>query len=100
MKAMRLVTPILLILVLMLQYRLWFGRNSVADYAQLKASVANQAQINEKLERRNELLKKEILDLKRGHNAVEERARNELGLIKQGEVFYRLHQSVENQYHD
>lgn len=97
---MRLVTPVLLILFLLLQYRLWFGDNSVADYFQLKASLATQSQTNEKLQRRNALLEKEILDLKRGHDAVEERARNELGLIKRGEVFYRLHQPSEAQYHD
>ncbi|MBW8189591.1 cell division protein FtsB [Neiella marina] len=92
---MRFVTPILLILFLLLQYRLWFGRNSMPDYVVLKERVAEQQITNEKLQRRNALLYEEIDDLKSGLDAVEERARNELGLIKQDEVFYQTYQDLE-----
>ncbi len=97
---MRLVTPILLALLLLLQYRLWFGRNSVADYVALSAAVEEQALTNQQLARRNALLAQEIDDLKLGYDALEERARNELGLIKKGEVFYRLYQPTEKQTND
>ncbi|MBD1388899.1 cell division protein FtsB [Neiella sp. HB171785] len=92
---MRFVTPILLILLVLLQYRLWFGRNSMPDYVVLTERVAEQQLTNEKLKRRNELLYAEIGDLKSGLDAVEERARNELGLIRKDEVFYRIYQDLE-----
>lgn len=83
--------PIMLIALLgLLQYRLWFGKNSVPDYLSLKQDVADQAQQNANLAQRNALLKADIYDLKIGLEAIEERARNELGLIKQGETFYRI----------
>ncbi|MCM2678834.1 cell division protein FtsB [Echinimonas agarilytica] len=91
---MRLVTPILLIIFLLLQHRLWFGDNSVADYVELSESVESQKLSNEVLMKQNELLLQEINGLKSGTDAVEERARNELGMIQQGEVFYRLRQST------
>lgn len=92
---MRFVTPILLIILALLQYRLWFGRNSMPDYVVLTERVAEQQVTNDKLKRRNELLYEEIDDLKTGLDAVEERARNELGLIQQDEVFYRIYQDLE-----
>ncbi|GEA12478.1 hypothetical protein KUL49_28530 [Alteromonas sp. KUL49] len=83
--------PILLLTLLgLLQYRLWFGKNSIPDYAALQDQVAEQAQQNANLVQRNALLKADINDLKIGLEAIEERARNELGLIKQGETFYRI----------
>lgn len=83
--------PILLLTLLgLLQYRLWFGKNSIPDYTILQDQVAEQAQQNANLVQRNALLKADINDLKIGLEAIEERARNELGLIKQGETFYRI----------
>ncbi|MGS2719080.1 cell division protein FtsB [Paraglaciecola aestuariivivens] len=81
---------VLFTLLCLLQYRLWFGKNSVPDYLKLKQDVALQTQQNANLRQRNSLLKADIQDLKIGLEAVEERARNELGLIKQGETFYRI----------
>lgn len=98
---MRLVTPILLTLLLLLQHRIWLGRNSLPEHRELIQAVTAQKVLNEKLMKRNELLEKEIQDLKQGYNAIEERARNELGFIKKGEVFYRLHQPSEiTRFHD
>ncbi|WP_158768529.1 cell division protein FtsB [Paraglaciecola sp. L1A13] len=85
------VVPILLFALLAaLQYRLWFGKNSIPEYVAMEQSVADQAEQNAELLQRNNLLKADIKDLKVGLEAVEERARNELGLIKQGETFYRI----------
>ncbi|RDV27949.1 cell division protein FtsB [Alteromonas aestuariivivens] len=80
----------LLILLGLLQYRLWFGKNSVLDYHARQQQVQQQTLQNANLNQRNALLKADISDLKIGLEAIEERARNELGLIKQGETFYRI----------
>lgn len=83
--------PIVLITLLgLLQYRLWFGKNSILDYLSREQEVKTQAQQNANLAQRNALLNADITDLKVGLEAIEERARNELGLIKQGETFYRI----------
>lgn len=87
---MRVFTAILLILLVLLQYRLWFGKNSVPDYLVLKENVVRQQSANEKLQQRNKLLFADTDDLKLGLEAIEERARNELGMIKDNEKFFRL----------
>jgi cell division protein FtsB len=87
---MRVFTVVLLILLLLLQYRLWFGKNSVPDYLTLKQSLLEQKEANEKLRQRNKLLFADTDDLKLGLEAIEERARNELGMIKDNETFFRL----------
>ena len=74
----------------LLQHRLWFGKNSIPDYLALKEEVRQQAVQNGNLSQRNNLLKADISDLKIGLESIEERARNELGLIKRGETFYRI----------
>jgi cell division protein FtsB len=85
---------VLFTLFCLLQYRLWFGKNSAPDFMLLKKEVALQTTNNDNLRQRNNLLKADINDLKIGLEAAEERARNELGLIKQGETFYRILPSV------
>jgi cell division protein FtsB len=87
---MKWVTPLLLCLLVLLQYRLWFGKNSMPDYIGMQKEVREQARQNANLVQRNSLLKADIEDLKIGLEAAEERARNDLGLIKQGETFYRI----------
>ncbi|KGJ90574.1 cell division protein FtsB [Colwellia psychrerythraea] len=87
---MRVFTAILLILLVLLQYRLWFGKNSVPDYLALKENLLHQQSANEKLRQRNKLLYADTDDLKVGLEAIEERARNELGMIKENETFFRL----------
>jgi len=87
---MRLFQIALLCLALFVQYRLWFGHNGVQDYSRLKTAVASHQQTNEKLVKRNKVLKADIKDLKLGKEGVEERARNELGMIKPGETFIRV----------
>ena len=87
---MKFISLILVVLVCLLQYRLWFGKNSVPDYLEMEQQVIEQQKQNANLRQRNNLLKADIEDLKMGIEAIEERARNELGLIKQGETFYRI----------
>jgi cell division protein FtsB len=87
---MRIFTVVLFILVLLLQYRLWFGKNSVPDYISLKEDVTHQHLLNDKLRQRNKVLYADTDDLKLGLEAIEERARNELGMIKENETFFRI----------
>ena len=93
---MRAITVLLLIFIMLLQYRLWFGKNSVPDYLALESEVQRQILDNDKLKRRNKLLYADTDDLKSGVEAIEERARNELGMIKEGETFFRLIPSDKN----
>ncbi|RCU51870.1 MULTISPECIES: cell division protein FtsB [Corallincola] len=90
---MRLLWIILLIIFALLQQRLWFGKNSIRDAVSVHDRVAVQAEANNRLQQRNELMYAEINDLRNGNEAIEERARNELGMIKQGETFYRIIES-------
>ncbi|GKW03510.1 cell division protein FtsB [Pectobacterium odoriferum] len=83
-------TLLLLILLGWLQYSLWLGKNGIHDYVRVKDDVVVQQGNNAKLKDRNEQLFAEIDDLNGGQEAIEERARNELGMIKPGENFYRL----------
>jgi cell division protein FtsB len=87
---MRLITVILVIFLVLLQYRLWFGKNSVPDYLALEDEVTRQQSNNNKLKQRNKLLYADTDDLKSGTEAIEERARHELGMIKEGETFFRV----------
>ncbi|WP_374012042.1 cell division protein FtsB [Pseudoxanthomonas koreensis] len=90
---MRILRWVLLGLVLLLgwlQYRLWFGAGSAGEVTALASQVDAQRRENQGLEERNLALAAEVRDLKEGVAAVEERARSELGMIKPGEVFYRV----------
>lgn len=78
------------VLLGLLQYRLWWGQNSLPESFQLQEQIKLQRESNAKLIERNQVLKEEILDLRRGTEALEERARNELGMVKQGETFFRV----------
>ncbi|MFV1983088.1 MAG: cell division protein FtsB [Thiohalomonadales bacterium] len=87
---MRYLIAILLVLILILQYDLWFGESSLITFWKLEKTVEVQEQENQKLKERNSALAGEVLDLKKGKQAVEERARSELGMIKEGETFIQL----------
>lgn len=87
---MRVLTLVAIAIVLMLQYRIWFGQNGLQDLRELRQEVARQAQANESLQQRNQLLAADIDDLRTALEAVEERARNELGLVRPDETFFRL----------
>src|SRR5471030_2852834 len=83
-------TLLLLVLLGWLQYSLWLGKNGVHDLVRVQDDVAVQQASNAKLKARNDQLFAEINDLNDGQEAIEERSRNELGMIKPGETFYRL----------
>lgn len=86
----RLVTWLLLVLVLFLQYRLWLGDGGYADKRRLQAQVEAQRTEVEKLTARNAALQAEVDDLKAGVAAIEARARADLGMIQPGETFYLM----------
>ena len=81
---------ILLLLLIALQVKLWVGEGGLKDVRRLEQAVAQQQATNEKLAERNRALAGEARDLKHGLEAVEERARSELGMIREGETFYQV----------
>lgn len=87
---LRLVTIGLIALLIVLQYPLWFGNGGVLAVRELKKEIAAQREENAKLRERNQALAAEVVDLKQGLAAIEERARVELGMIKKGETFYQV----------
>ena len=87
---MRAVTYILLALILLLQYPLWFGKGSWLKVWDNNRQLEAQKTVNEQARLRNAVLDAEVRDLKRGTEALEERARSELGMVKQGEVFFQV----------
>jgi len=86
----RAVTAVFIALLIGLQYRLWVGESSFAHVDGLAKQVVHLEVGNQNKQRRNEVLKAEIYDLKNGLDAVEEKARTEWGLIKPNETFYML----------
>jgi len=87
---MRVVTLILFILLILLQIKLWLGEGGFRDVARLETRVEAQRQQNSNLLQRNAELQAEVEDLRERLDAVEERARSELGLIKPDEKFYQV----------
>jgi len=81
---------ILATLVLALQYPLWIGKGSWMRVRDLDQQLAQQRRSNAQLKASNEALDAEVRDLKEGRDAVEERARLELGMIRKDEMFYQL----------
>lgn len=86
----RIVPVILVLLLLLVQWQLWTGRGSVRDVAQLQEKLAEQKEANAKAALNNERLASEVNDLKEGLEMVEERARQELGMVKPNEVFVQI----------
>jgi cell division protein FtsB len=87
---MRVLLAILLVVLVALQFKLWFGEGGYRDVQRLAERVEEQAAENEALAQRNRELQAEVEDLRQGLEAIEERARSELGLIKQNEEFYQV----------
>src|SRR6187399_2561337 len=80
----------LLVVVLLLQYRLWLSGDGVHELTRLSDAVEKQKEENSELSGRNEQLVAEVADLKAGMAAIEERARSELGMIGRNETFYQV----------
>ena len=91
---MKVLVAVLLLILIALQVRLWIGQGSYAEVAELSRKIAQQQQENSALRERNNDLLLEVEELKTGMDSIEERAREELGLIKEGETFYLI---VENE---
>jgi cell division protein FtsB len=87
---MRALIVILLVLIIIVQYRIWVGKDSLVDVWQLDQAVSAQREENQRLKLRNQQLAAEVRDLKDGLAAVEARAREELGLVRKGETLYRF----------
>lgn len=80
----------LVVCLLFLQYRLWIGEGSLAEVVQLQREIREQQNEIERLQERNRILALEVRELKTGLDTIEERARSEMGMIKEGETFYMV----------
>ena len=87
---MKVLVTVLVVFLIGLQYRLWFGDGSLSEVVQLSRELELQKVKLRELEDRNTILEAQVLDLQNGLDAFEEKARNDLGMIKQGETFIQL----------
>lgn len=87
---MRLLTLALAALVVLIQYPLWFGKGGWLRVWEVDQQIAQQREVNARLTARNGALDAEVRDLKQGLEAIEERARSELGMIRQDEIFFQV----------
>ena len=87
---MRLLTLLFITLIILIQHPLWFGRGGWLNVFDLQKKYQAQRAVNLELDRENDALRAEVNDLKSGTDAIEERARDELGMIKKGEVFFEV----------
>nr|WP_275096659.1 cell division protein FtsB [Sedimenticola hydrogenitrophicus] len=87
---LRILMLLLFAMLVVLQYRLWVGEGSLAELHLLKQEIEQQKGELRQMRRRNQALQAEVDDLKKGLEAIEERARNDLGMIRQGETFYQI----------
>ena len=87
---MRSLLAILLLVLIALQLKMWFGEGGYRDVKRLAVRVEEQARENDVLALRNRELQAEVEDLRQGLQAVEERARSELGMVKENEEFYQV----------
>lgn len=83
-------TLLLLFLLCLLQYKLWIGNGSLTEVHHLQQTRNELREDNQRLHERNESLAAEVMDLKHGQHALEERARSELGMIRSNETFYQI----------
>lgn len=87
---MRVLITLLVLVFITLQYRLWFGDGSLSEVVQLSRELELQKQKLHDLTERNRKLEAQVLDLQNGFDAYEEKARNDLGMIKKGETFFQI----------
>jgi cell division protein FtsB len=87
----------LLAILVVLQYRLWIAEGSLAERSRLEQQVLDQTEINAQLTARNAVLEREVLELQTGNKGVEQRAREQLGLIRKDETFYQFTDSPQPQ---
>ena len=87
---MRLLAIVLAALVLLIQYPLWLGKGGALRVWEMERQIEVQRESNSKLQVRNAALDAEVRDLKQGLEALEERARSELGMIRKDEIFFQV----------
>lgn len=87
---MKALTLIFVVLIALLQYPLWLGKGSWLRVWNVSQKIDEQKKLNVSYKLRNDTLRAEVRDLKQGNAAIEERARSELGMIKEDEVFYQV----------
>jgi cell division protein FtsB len=93
---MKILLAILIALLLLLQYQLWFSSSGYLRAWHLRQALSKEQKTTQELTDRNKILEAEIQDLKQGHDAIEELARNQLGMVKKDETFYRIVPSTKN----
>lgn len=86
----RWLTPLLIALIVLLQYPLWLGEGGWLKVWNQSRTVEKQEALNAQLRVRNDTISAEVRDLKEAHDAIEERARSELGMVKPDEIFVRV----------
>ena len=94
---MKLIVAILFVLLIWLQYKLWLDDGGIPEVLELEQEIETvQDEVN-RLEERNKALNAEVMDLKKGIEAIEERARSEMGMIKKDEIYYQV---IDNDHGD
>lgn len=89
---MKIIILIIILALAGLQYKLWFGNDSIPEWFKLERKLVNQKKVNEKLYERNKIIEADVAELKSGNQALEEQARYELGMIKKGEEYYQFNE--------
>lgn len=87
---MKTLAAALLVVLVLLQYRIWLSGDGIRGVERLERAVAAQQKLDARLVRRNQRLAAEVADLKTGTAAIEERARSQLGMIGPNETFYQV----------
>ncbi len=87
---MRWVLSGLLILLVFLQYRLWLAEGGIAEALRLRDRISREQALNAELEVRNGLLERQVLELQTGRKVIEQRAREQLGLVREDEVYFQF----------
>ncbi len=85
---MKVLWAVLVLILLGLQYRIWFGSGSLAEINSLQRRIAEQKSLNASMEARNKALEVEVKELQEGTEGFEEKAREEMGMVKKGETFF------------
>ena len=86
----KLLIPVLVVLFVVLQYKLWVGEGSLAEVATMERNIEAQQQAIEEMQKRNMAMQAEIDSFKNDQDAVEERARSDLGMIREGEIYFQI----------
>lgn len=87
---MKILLSIIILFIALLQYRLWYGDGGIEEIATLQQRLDDLNEEVEEKRERNEALYAEVVDLRQGQEALEERARDELGMMREGETFFQV----------